>query len=322
VIEGLMKFLLGIVLTACALGASAQKYPDRPVRIINPFPTGGSGDTVARIVFEKVAASLGSPFVVESRVGGGGSIGTEYVAKSAPDGYVLSWGTSSTFAVNPGIQKNLPYDPVKDFTPIAMIVKAPWLLLAHPSVAANTLPELIAFSRANPGKMNYGSYGNGTSNHLAFELLRSVTGLDALHIPYKGGNPMLTALIAGEVHATLDLPATVISYIRSGRLKLLGVASSRRFPLMPDVPTLAEQGHAVDAGSWFAVLGPARLPQPVVATLNSEINKALALPEVRDRLVGLGNEIVGGAPSVLAETMARETPLWGKVVRDRNIKLD
>jgi tripartite-type tricarboxylate transporter receptor subunit TctC len=316
------EVVVAAVLTMAATGSVAQTYPDRPVRLVNPFPTGGSGDTVARIVFERVSSSLGVPVIVESRVGGGGSIGTGYVAKSDPDGYTLSWGTSSTFAVNPGIQKNLPYDPVKDFTPIAMIVKAPWLLLVNPSVPASSLPELIAYSRANPGKLNYGSYGPGTSNHLAFELLRSVSGLDALHIPYKGGNPMLTALLGGEIQATLDLPATVMSYIKAGRLKLLGVASSKRFPLMPDTATLAEQGHPIDAGSWFAVLGPANLPAPIVERLNREINKALAQPDIRDRLVALGNEVVGGPPSVLAATMAREAPLWKKVVDDRNIKLD
>lgn len=319
------KLAIGIVLAASTLlafPATAQKYPDRPVRVINPFPTGGSGDTVARIVFEKVGASMGVPFIIESRTGGGGSIGTEYAAKAAPDGYTLSWGTSSTFAVNPGIQKILPYDPVKDFTPISMVVSAPWMLLVHPSVPANSLTELIAFSKANPGKLNYGSYGNGASNHLAFELLRSVSGLDAQHIPYRGGNPMLTALLGNEVQITLDLPATVIQYVKAGKLKLLGIASGKRSQFMPDAPTLTEQGYKVESGSWFAVLAPAGTPAPIVALLNSEINKALALPEVRNRLAALGNDIVGGPPSVLAETMAREAPMWGKVVRDRNLKLD
>ncbi len=317
--------LVGIAITATALVAfpvAAQKYPDRPVRIINPFPTGGSGDTVARIVFERVGASMGVPFLIESRVGGGGSIGTEYVAKAAPNGYTLSWGTSSTFAVNPGIQKSLPYDPVKDFTPVAMLVSAPWLLLTHSSVPATTVAELIAYAKASGGKLNYGSYGSGASNHLAFELLRSVTGIEALHIPYKGGNPMLTALLANEVQMTLDLPASVMQYVKSGRIKLLGIAAAKRSPLMPDTPTLREQGYPIEAGSWFAILGPASLPASIVATLNAEINKALALPEVRDRLNALGNEVVGGPPSALSEIMARETALWGKVARDRNLKLD
>ncbi|HYD56811.1 MAG TPA: tripartite tricarboxylate transporter substrate binding protein [Burkholderiales bacterium] len=305
-----------------ALGAAAQKYPDKPVRVINPFPSGGSGDTVARIVFEKVGASMGASFIIESRAGGGGVIGTEYVAKQAPDGYTLVWGTSSTMAVNPGIRKDLPYHPERDFTPVVMIVKAPWLLLVHPDVPAKDFKELVAWSKANPGRMNYGSYGPGTSNHLGFELLRSLSGLDATHVPYKGGNPMLAALLGGQVHATLDLPATVLSHVKSGKLRLLGVASARRFPVLPDAPTLAEQGTPMDSGSWFSISGPAGLPQPIVQTLNAEINKALALPEVRERLVQLGNEVVGGPPSVLAETIAREMPLWTKVMRERNLKLD
>jgi tripartite-type tricarboxylate transporter receptor subunit TctC len=308
--------------TLTALPAGAQKYPDRPVRIINPFPTGGSGDTVARIIFDKVGASMGTPFVVESRVGGGGTIGTEYVAKAAPNGYTLSWGTASTFAVNPAIQKNLSYDPAKDFTPVAMLVSAPWLLLTHPSVPAASVTELVAYSKANPGKLNYGSYGNGTSNHLAFELLRSVSGLDATHIPYKGGSPMLIALLANEVQMAFDLPISVMQYVKAGKLRLVGIASAKRSALLPDTPTLAEQGIRIETGSWFAILGPANLPAPIVALLNAEINKALALPEVRERLHALGNEVIGGPPSVLAETIARETPLWAKVMRDRNLKLD
>ena len=305
-----------------ALGAAAQKYPDRPVRIINPFPAGGSGDTVARIIFERVGASLGVPFVIESRAGGGGTIGTDFVAKSAPDGYILSWGTSSTFAVNPGIRRDLPYNPTRDFAPVAMLVKAPWLLLAHPGVPASSLGELIAWSKANPGKVNYGSYGPGTSNHLGFELLRSLSGLDATHVPYKGGNPMLAGLLGAQVDVTLDLPATVLSHVRSGKLTLLGVASAKRFAVLPEARTFAEQGYAMEAGSWFAILAPAGTPAPIVATLNGEINKALALPEVRERLAQLGNEVVGGPPAVLAETMAREIPLWAKVMSERNLKLD
>ncbi len=307
---------------AVALGAAAQKYPDRPVRVINPFPSGGSGDTVARIVLEKVSASLGRPFVIESRAGGGGAIGTELVAKSAPDGYTLVWGTSSTFAVNPGIRKDLPYNAEKDFAPVVMIVRAPWLLLVHPGVPANNLKELIAWSKAQGGRMNYGSYGPGTSNHLGFELLRSLTGMEATHVPYKGGNPMLAALLGGQVDATLDLPATVLSHVKSGKLKLIGVASPKRFPVLPDAPTLAEQGTPMDAGSWFAILAPAGTPPPIVALLNAEINKALALPEVKERLVQLGNEVVGGPPSVLADTIAREMPLWAGVMRARNLQLD
>jgi tripartite-type tricarboxylate transporter receptor subunit TctC len=321
-----MKRWIGLASAVLAFGATsaalAQKYPERPIRVINPYPVGGSGDTVARVLFEKVGASLGRPIIVESKVGAGGSIGTDYVAKAAPDGYTIAWGTSSNYAVNPGIRRVLPYDARRDFTPIAMVVKAPWLLLAHPSVPANSLPEFIAWTKANPGKTNYGSYGPGTSNHLGFELIGSLTGLDAAHIPFAGGNPMLNALLGGHVHATLDLPATTFNYVKSGRVKLLGVASSKRLPLVASTPTFIEQGVPVEAGSWFAVLAPAGTPPAIIATLNSEINKALALPEVRERMAELGMEIVGGPPSVLVETMTREIAQWEKLVRDRKLNVE
>ena len=300
----------------------AQKYPDRPVRVVNTFPAGGSGDAVLRIVFEKVGTALGQPFVVDTRTGAAGSIGTSNIAASPADGYSLLLGTASTFGTNSATQKNLPYDPVRDFTPIVMIATTPYLLLAHPSVPAGTLAEFLAHARSNPGKLNYGSFGLGSSNHLTYELLRQASGIDMVHVPYKGGAPLITALMAGEVQSSMDVYATAYQNVRSGRFKLLGVASAKRFSLIPDVPTLAEQGFAVAGGTFFALLGPARLPANVVEMLNREVNRALALPEVRDRLAALGAEAVGGSPEMLAATISEELQKWAQLVKARNLKFD
>lgn len=317
----LLPFLALAASLACT-PASAQKYPDHPVRVVNTFPAGGSGDAVLRIVFEKVGNALGQPFVVDTRTGAAGAIGTSNVANSPPDGYSLLLGTASTFGTNSATQKNLPYDPVRDFTPVVMIATTPYLLLVHPSVPASNLAEFLGHARANAGKLNYGSFGLGSSNHLTFELLRQSSGLDIVHVPYKGGAPLITALLAGEIQASMDVYATAYPNVRAGKFRLLGVAAAKRFALLPEVPTLAEQGHAVEGGTFFALLGPAKLPAAVVETLNREVNRALQAPEVRERLAALGTEAVGGTPEALAGTIARELQKWAQLVRARNLKFD
>ena len=316
------RLVVFVAALAWAAAAAAQSYPQRVVRIINTFPAGGSGDAVIRVVFEKVSAALGQPVIAETRTGAGGSIGTDYVAKAAPDGYTLLLGTASTFGSNSATIPNLAYDAVRDFTPVVMIATTPYLLLVHPSVPAATLKELVAHARANPNKLNYGSFGNGSSNHLAYELLKQMTGMELVHVPYKGGAPLITALLAGEVQSSLDVYATAQSHVKSGKFKLLGVASAKRFSLLPQTPTLAEQGYRVEGGTFFAVLGPAKMPRPIVDTLNREVNKALQLPDVRERLTALGTEIVGGTPEQLASAVQAEVDKWSKLVKDRNLKFD
>jgi tripartite-type tricarboxylate transporter receptor subunit TctC len=313
-------FIAGALLTGVVLGQAT--YPDRPVRVINTFPAGGSGDAVIRTVGEKLGAALGQPFVVETRAGAAGSIGTEHVAKSAPDGYTLVLGTASTFGTNTSTIPKLPYDAIRDFTPVVMIATTPYLLLVHPSVPAASLKELVAYARANPGKLNFGSFGNGSSNHLAYELLKQGSGMDVVHVPYKGGAPLITALLAGEVQSSLDVYATAIPHVKSGRFKLLGVASARRFSLLPEAPTLADQGFPVEGGTYFALLGPARMPRNVVDILNREVNRALQLPEVRERLSGLGTEIAGGTPEALAEAVQKEVQKWAALVKARNLRFE
>jgi len=316
------RFLAVLAATVISAAAFAQTYPDRPVRIINTFPAGGSGDAVLRVVFEKVSAALGQPFITETRTGAGGSIGTEFVAKAAPDGYTLVLGTASTFGTNSATMSKLTYDAVRDFTPVVMIATTPYLLLVHPSVPATTAKEFVDHAKANPGKLNYGSFGNASSNQLAYELFKQVAGIDVVHVPYKGGAPLITALLGGEIQSSLDVYATANPHIRAGKFKLLGVASARRFSLLPQAPTLAEQGYPVEGGTFFAILGPAKMPRSVVDILNSEVNRALQMPDVRERLTALGTEIAGGTPEALGEIVVREVQKWTKVVQDRNLKFE
>ncbi len=316
---------LGLLVACVSLAphpAGAQKYPERSVRVVNTFPAGGSGDAVLRIVLERVGNALGQAFVIDTRTGAAGAIGSSNIATAPADGYSLLLGTASTFGTNSATQKNLVYDPVRDFTPIVMIATTPYLLLAHPLVPAANLAEFLAYARANPGKLNYGSFGLGSSNHLAYELLRQASGLDMVHVPYKGGAPLITALMAGEVQSSMDVYATAYQHVRSGRFKLLGVAAPARFSLLPEVPTLGEQGLAVEGGTFFALLGPARLPALVVETLNREVNRAIQSPDVRDRLAALGTEAVGGTPELLAGTIGRELQKWVQLVKARNLKFD
>lgn len=318
----LRAFLAAALVAPIALSAIGQTYPDKTVRIINPFPAGGSGDAVVRTVFEKVSVALGQPFVVEARTGAAGSIGTDYVAKATPDGYTLILGTASTFGTNSSTQKALPYNPVKDFTPVVMMAYTPYLLLVNPSVPVKDLREFIAYAKANPGKLNFGSFGNGSSNHLAFELLKQRTGIELVHVPYKGGAPLITALLGGEVQSSLDVYATAIPHVRAGKFRVLAVAAAKRFPLLPDVPTLTELGYPVEGGTFFAILGPAKMPGYIVAALNREINRTLGLPDVRERLTQLGVEVVGGTPEQLSDAIAKELETWSRLVKERNLKFD
>ena len=316
------RFAAAIAACLFSTVSLGQTYPDRVVRIINTFPAGGSGDAVIRVVFEKVSAALGQPFIAETRTGAGGSIGTESVAKSPPDGYTLLLGTASTFGTNSATIPKLAYDAVRDFTPVVMIASTPYLLLVHPSVPASTTKELVAHAKANPGKLNYGSFGNGSSNQLAYELFKQMAGIEVVHVPYKGGAPLITALLGGEIQSSLDVYATANPHIKAGKFKLLGVASAKRFSLLPETPTLTEQGYAVEGGTFFAILGPAKMPRNVVDTLNREINRALQMPDVRERLTALGTEIAGGTPEALAATISKEVQKWSKLVKDRNLKFE
>ena len=291
--------------------------------MVVPFPAGGTVDAVARGIAQKLSETLRQPFVVENRAGGAGSIGAEAVARAAPDGYMLLMGTASTHGSNPAVQKGLPYDAIRDFAPVILVASTPYILVVHPSVPANTVAELLALARAQPGRLNYGSYGAGSSNHLASELFRAITGVDIVHVPYKGGAPALADLLAGQVQMMFDVFATSGPQLRSGKLRLLGVGAARRSTLAPDVPTLAEAGvSGFEAGTFFGLFAPAATPRPLVARLNEEANRALLLPELRERLAAAGAEPGGGSPEQLGQAVTTEVAKWTRLVRERNLRFD
>ncbi len=303
--------------------ACAQAYPERAVRLIVPFPAGGTVDAVARGIAQKLSEALRQAVVVENRAGGAGSIGSEAVARAAPDGYVLLMGTASTHGSNPAVQKALPYDALRDFAPVILVASTPYILVVHPAVQANTAAELVALARAQPGRLNYGSYGAGSSNHLATELFRALAGVDVVHVPYKGGAPAMADLLAGQVQMMFDVFTTSGPQVRSGKLRLLGVGAARRSSLAPDVPTLAEAGvPGFEAGTFFGLFAPAATPRQVVLRLNDETNRALLAPEMRERLLAAGAEPGGGSPEQLGQAVAAEVAKWTRLVRERNLRFD
>ncbi len=289
------RLVLSCLLALAMSRAIAQGgYPDRPLRLIVPFPPGGTVDLIARIVAERIAPGLGQTVVVDNRAGAGGAIGADAVARAAPDGYTILQGTGSTHGTNPAVNKKLPYDPIKDFDPIVMIARTPYILVAHPAIAANTVRELVALAKAQPRKINFASYGSGSSNHLAAELFKAMAGIDLVHVPYKGTAPAVAAIVAGEVQVIFDVVGTSGQHIKAGKMKLLGVGSPQRSPVAPDAPTLAESGvTGFDAGTFFGLFAPAGTPRAIVDRLNREVVKVLAMPAERERLVMLGQEYLG-----------------------------
>jgi tripartite-type tricarboxylate transporter receptor subunit TctC len=314
--------LLAAVLALFSLGAAAQDYPSRRVTIIVPYTAGGSSDYVARTVAAKIQDGLRQPVVVENRPGGNAHIGTELVAKSAPDGYTLLLAGMTTHAAAPALYRKLSYDPVKDFAPITNCIDSPIAVVAHPSVPAGSLQALVAHARANPGKLNYGSAGVGNTLHLAGEVFRSVTGADIVHVPYKGASQALTDLLGGRIQLMFDLPQTPLANIQAGKLKALAVTGSQRLAILPDVPTAAEAGlPAFRFSTWIGLVAPAGTPGPVVQRLHKEIVAALAQPEVKDSFGQRGMVV---APSESPEAYARfiraEIERLGGVIRAANIE--
>lgn len=289
-------FLL-LLLVACALAAppvAAQTWPNRPIRLVVAFPASGTTDIIARGVAAEISKSLGQQVYVDNRPGAGGNIGTDLVAKSPPDGYTIVMGTVGTHAINVSLYSKLPYDAVKDFAPVTLVASVPNVLEVNPSLPVKTVKELIAYAKANPGKLNFASSGSGTSIHLSGELFKSITGVDMLHIPYKGSAPAITDLIGGQANLMFDNLPSSIGHIKAGQLRAIAVTTLTRSPALPDVPTIAESGvPGYEASSWFGVLAPAGTPKEIVARLHDEIVKALKTPVLRKYLQGQGAEPVG-----------------------------
>lgn len=314
--------LAGLVLAVATAAALAQPWPAKPVRVIVPLAAGGTGDTLARMVSEEMAKILGQPFVVENRPGSGGVIGTEQVAKSAPDGYTLL-SVSPSHVIHPALRPKVAYDPIRDFEPITVIANTHQILVGHPSVPAANVAELVAYARKNPGKLNYGSAGTGSATHLNMEMFKQMTGTFIVHIPYRGSTQARQDLVAGEVQLAVDGLLPTLPLIRAGRLKAFGLTSSRRSAAAPDIPTLAEAGIAGYASdTWYGLMAPAGTPKEIVAALHSAAVRAINVPSVRERLTQQGAELVGNTPEEFRRLLERERALWAQVVKRSGATLD
>ena len=316
------KSLLSVLLALFAVVAQAQPYPAKPIRLVVPFPAGGATDLFARAVSIKLGEKLGTSIIVDNKPGAGGAIGTDNVAKAAPDGYTLLLATSSTHSIGPNLNPSLPYDVVQDFTPIAHVGSAPNLMLVPNSAPARTVKDWIAYARSNPGKLNYASSGNGTIVHLTSELFKASADLFLLHIPYKGTAQAIPDLASGQVNLLFDALPSGLPHVRDGRLRALGITSLKRSPLAPEIPAVAETLPGFESTTWFGLYGPRNLPQDMVARLNAAVNAALATADVKDRLAHLGIEPAGGTPRQFALLVAADSAKWKKLIVERKIKLD
>ncbi|MEO8305601.1 MAG: tripartite tricarboxylate transporter substrate binding protein [Betaproteobacteria bacterium] len=312
----------GIAFAAPAI-AQEPAYPTKPIRLVVPFPPGGATDIMARAVAQKLTEAWGQGVVVDNRPGAGGNIGSELVAKAAPDGYTLEMGTVGTHAINSSLYAKMPYDHVKDFAPVVLVAAVPNVLVVNPAVPVNSVQELIAYAKANPGKLNFASSGAGTSIHLSGELFKVMAGVQMTHVPYKGSAPALQDLLGGQVQLMFDNLPPSLPQIKAGKLRALAVTTPSRSPALPDVPTIAESGlPGFDASSWFGVLAPAGTPPAIIAKLNAEIAKWLASPEAKEKLASVGANAAGGTPEDFARHIQMETAKWAKVVKESGAKVD
>ena len=299
--------------------ARAQAYPTRPVRIIVSFPAGSSGDIIARLMGQWLSERLGQPFVTENRPGAGANIGTEAVVRAPPDGYTLLLVASAN-AINATLYDKLDFNFIRDIAPVATIIRGPFVMVVNPSVPSRTVPEFIAYAKANPGKINFASVGNGTTPHVGGELFKMMTGVNMVHVPYRGLPPALTDLIAGQVQMSFVAAVASIEYIRAGKLRALAVTTTTRSDVLPDLPTVGEFLPGFEASIWLGIGAPKNTPTEIVDRLNKEINAGLADPTIKARLTDLGSTTLTGSPSDFGKLIADETEKWAKVIRAANIK--
>lgn len=308
---------------AFAASISFAQYPNKPVKIVVPFPAGGTTDILARAIGAELQKSLGQPFVIENRAGAGGNIGSDAVAKAPADGYTLLMGTVGTHAINVTLYPKMPYDAVKDFAPVSLVAGVPNVLIAAPSFAPNTVKEVIDAAKKEPGKLTFASSGNGTSIHLSGELFKLMSGTQMTHVPYKGSSAALPDVMSGQVNIMFDNAPSAMPHIKGGKLKALAVTSATRSPALPNVPTVAEAGLAgFEASSWFGVLAPAGTPKEIVDRLSREIARSLATPEMKERLAAQGADSVGSTPEKFSDHIKAEIDKWAKVVRASGAKVD
>jgi len=318
------RLLAALVLVAgvsAALPAAALDYPTRPVHFIVPYPPGGTTDVLARIIAQWLSEKLGQQFIVENKPGGGNNIGTDYVAKAAPDGYTMLLVNPAN-GINATLYKSLPFNFIRDIAPVAGLVRTPNVMEVTPSLPVKTVAEFIAYCKANPGKINMASSGSGTSVHLSGELFKSMTGCEMLHVPYKGAGPALTDLIAGQVHVIFDNLPSSSPFIKAGRIRALAVTSAQRDPSLPDVPTVGETVPGYEATAWFGLGMPRGTPREAIEKVNAEVNRALADPKMRERFAELGGTPLAGTPEDFGNVIRSETEKWSKVVISSGAKVD
>lgn len=301
--------------------AAADQYPQRPVRLIIPYPPGGAGDIVGRLLGNSLSAAMGQQFVSDNRGGGGQIIATQISAGAAPDGYTL-FLASATHSINPALRNKLPYDTLKDFAPVTLVAESPLVFVVHPSLKATSIKELIALAKTQPGRINYASSGPGSGGHMSVELLKSLTGIDLVHIPYKGAGPALVDVVAGQVQIICTSPLPAMPHVKTGRLRALAMTSLKRAPAYPEVPTVAETVPGYQSTLWYALLAPAGTSQAIVKKVHDETVKALAAPQMREQLQALGATPVGNSPQELQNFIRDEIAMWTRLVKQANIRLD
>ena len=317
-------FALGICIAGLSVApaALAQAYPIKPVRVVVPYPPGGVGDTTMRAIAQQLSESLGQPFVIDNKPGASQMIGADAVAKAAPDGYTLFLGSVTSLAINVSSQKKMPYDPVKDFAPVSMLYFSPMYLVVNPAVPAQSVKELVALAKAQPGKLSFASIGQGGSIHLAGEMFKSMAGVDITHIPYKGSAPALTDIIGGQVSLMFDAGVSALPQVRAGKLRALAITTAKRVDSTPELPTVAEAGGLpnYEATLWFGLVAPAATPRDIVNRLSQELAKILRQPALQARFANLGVEFSASSPDEFATYIRAETLKWGKVFRDAKVE--
>ena len=314
---------LFVLLALSAAAAVAQPYPSKPIRLVVPFPAGGTTDILAREAGQRLSLSLGQSVVIDNRPGAAGNIGSELVAKSAPDGYTLLMATVSTHAINPNLYARLPYDHIKDFAPVVLVAGVPNVLEVTPSLPVHSVADLIKLAKEKPGQINFASSGSGTSIHLSGELFKTMAGVDMTHVPYKGSAPAITDLIGGQVQVMFDNLPSSLPQIKAGKLRAIAVTSAQRAPALPDIPTIAESGlPGFEATSWFGIVAPAGTPPTIIARINADVNQWLQSPEAKEKLLAQGAVAAGGSPEQFAAYIHAETEKWARVVKASGAKAE
>jgi tripartite-type tricarboxylate transporter receptor subunit TctC len=313
----------GVAAGLMAFGVAAQSFPSKPVKLVVPFPPGGSLDAAGRAIADKLTQMWGQSVVVDNKPGAGGNIGADFVAKSPADGYTVVMGALSTHAVNPSLYPKMPYDAARDFAPISLVAITPNVLVVNPSLPVNSVKDLIAYAKANPGKLSFGSGSNGSAGHLAGELFKVDTGVDMVHIPFKGGAPALQALLAGDTQLMFDNLANSMQQVKAGKLKALAVTTARRSSLVPELPTMAEAGvPGFDISTWFGIMAPAGTPPDVVAKWNADLVKVLNSPDMREKMTAQGAEATPMTPAEFSAFIARELEKYARIVKASGAKVD